>query len=717
MPRKHHFKMQKFYIAIFALLFGCSSNSTENFGTHTIVFNPTSSTIYTDITVQDSLEDTSAAGQDIISVDELEQDIDSVDSFLVEASESDVEDSIHSDESSENDIVEKETLQADIPLKPVCQDKDGDLFGIDCVAGTDCDDTNPNFAVVCPDCTISNHAGCACSGTAANCYSGDPALLGKGICQAGVQLCNQGYWSECVGEILPIQESCDSIDNNCNGLIDEGVLSTCGTCDITCTLQSLGPDSGNQFDPGPESSNGVGINKNGYLELDIKQTNIDLNHIWIAGTGAKVVSKLNTKTGQEAGRYASCDSPSRTSVDLNGDVWVGCRSGGLVMKIINKLKDCVDKNGNGQIETSNGSNFLPYGTDECVKFIVKPSQSENIIRAAGVDKDNHAWVGGWNTSMLWRLNPDTGAVVDSISIGCNPYGLVIDQKGVIWVSGRGCGSLVKVDPLTKSITKVGDGGKGSPYGINVDMFGKIWIANTTNYTSRYDPDTGVWNPVQHDQRSRGVATSNDGYIYVALDTTSSIAKINAVTLTVEAHISLGVGRYPVGIAIDYDGFVWAVNQSKSTASKVDPKIGQTIGEYPVGSGPYTYSDMTGYTLNNYTAPKGHYTHIFGLSGWSGTINETKTTTVWESIDIDAIVPEKGYLKIRYAAGDSLKSLEAEPWSKEFGPFPPTNFPINLIPLNVSGRFLKVEVFLQAGKDKISPIVKSIKVKGKSVAVQ
>ena len=602
------------------------------------------------------------------------------------------------------------------PSPSQCVDIDNDGFGPNCAAGPDCDDSNPNFALTCPDCTTNTHPGCACQGVAANCYSGQPGWIGKGVCQAGVRLCKQGYWGECNGEVLPTPESCDAKDNNCNGLIDDGVLSTCGTCDMSCTQQKHGPDYGNGFDPSKESSNGVGINKNGYLELDIKQANVDLNHIWIAGTGAKVVSKLNTKTGQEVGRYASCGSPSRTSVDLNGDVWVGCRSGGEVMKIANKTQNCKDKNGNGQIETSSGKNVLSYGSDECVKFIVKPSAGESVIRAAGVDKDNHAWVGGWNQKMLWRLHPEAGAVVDSIDIKCNPYGLVIDQKGTIWVSGRGCSSLVRVDPLTKSVTNVGHGGKGSPYGINVDMFGKIWIANTTNYTSRYDPVTGQWSPVQHNQRSRGVATSNDGHVYVALDTTSTIAKINAVTLTVVGHFALGAGRYPVGIAVDYDGFIWAVNQSKSSASKVDPKSGQMVGEYPVGSSPYSYSDMTGFSLHNFTAPKGHYTHIFGFAGWAGTVNETKTTTVWESIDVEATIPKDGYLKVRYVVSNSLSELKTEPWSKQLGPFPPQQFPIDLKVSNVKGRFLKVEIFLQAGKDKLSPIVKSISAKGKSVVL-
>ena len=421
------------------------------------------------------------------------------------------------------------------------------------------------------------------------------------------------------------------------------------------------------------------------------------------------------------GRYKVCGSPSRTSVDLEGDVWVGCRSDGGVVKIINDIKTCVDKNGNGVIDTATDINnngkidsneVKPYQSDECVKFVVYPD-GKTVARAAGVDKDNYAWMGFWTSKRLRRLHPLTGASTDMININCNPYGLVIDQKGIIWVSGRGCSQLVRVDPKTKAVTKVGNG-SGSPYGINVDMFGKIWIANTNTYTSRYDPITGAWNSVKHNQRSRGVATSNDGHIYVALDTTSTIAKINAVTLTVVAHISLGGGRYPVGIAVDYDGYVWAVNQSKATASKIDPNKNKVLGEYPVGKGPYTYSDMTGYTLHNYTAPKGDYSHTFGYSGWTGTVSESKITTKWEKIFIDAATPPKSFIEVRYKASNTLKSLDKTPWSKKYGPYPPAQMPLNL--QNVTGKFLRVEVFMQSGDNKLSPIIKSLSAKGKSVVL-
>ena len=50
-----------------------------------------------------------------------------------------------------------------------------------------------------------------------------------------------------------------------------------------------------------------------------------------------------------------------------------------------------------------------------------------------------------------------------------------------------------------------------------------------------------------------------------------------------------------GISVDDDGFVWAVNQF---AHKFDPSSGALVGTYTGLSSPYTYSDMTGWALQN-----------------------------------------------------------------------------------------------------------------------
>ena len=551
-----------------------------------------------------------------------------------------------------------------------------------------------------------------------NCYEGPPGTAGKGKCIAGIQACKDGFWSKCTGSVSPEPESCDGADNNCNGLIDEGVLSTCGTCDMSCTLQVVGPDFGTPFSTAKENANGVGIDKQGYVILDKTKTSVSFNNLWVANSPEATVSKVDTKTGWEIGRYKICSNPSRTSVDLNGDVWIGCRGDGGVAKIIADITKCPDKNGNGVIDTSkdlNGNHKIEANervtNDECIKFIVYPD-GKTIARAAGVDKNNHAWIGWWTSKRIRRLHPSNGANVSMIQLPCRPYGLVIDQQGIVWVQGAGCG-LVRADPKTLSAKLFKPPFKYRAYGINVDVFGGIWFGGSWG-AARYDPKTTKWVQANGVTYSSAVATSTDGHTYVVNDSKSTVSKINSLTATMQGSISLGLGRYPHGVALDYDGYVWAVNLQKSTVSKCNPKTMQLVGEYPVGPKPYTYSDMTGYTLNNFTAPKGHYTHMFGMSGWGGTVAETKASTIWEKIDAQVETPAGAYVKLRYRAGDSLAKIKTAKWSKEVGPFPPQQFPVTL-PKGIKARFLQVEVFLQAAeKTKASPKLKALKAKGKQV---
>jgi hypothetical protein len=87
------------------------------------------------------------------------------------------------------------------------------------------------------DCDGSIDEGCPCKpGEVQPCFAGPPGQRDVGACTDGTQLCLRGgefaaRWGECTGGILPGQETCDGLDNDCNGCADD--LDGCtpqGTC-------------------------------------------------------------------------------------------------------------------------------------------------------------------------------------------------------------------------------------------------------------------------------------------------------------------------------------------------------------------------------------------------------------------------------------------------------------------------------------------------------
>jgi hypothetical protein len=114
---------------------------------------------------------------------------------------------------------------------PMCTDADGDGFGAGSgCAGPDCDDTNPMVG----------------RSSARGCYEGKGGTMGVGPCRAGTQLCADGVWSPCNGQVLPSGEACNGIDDDCNGKPDDALaaiscgLGACAQTAPACTAGALG---------------------------------------------------------------------------------------------------------------------------------------------------------------------------------------------------------------------------------------------------------------------------------------------------------------------------------------------------------------------------------------------------------------------------------------------------------------------------------------------
>lgn len=89
--------------------------------------------------------------------------------------------------------------------------------------------------------------GCPCTPGASprECYPGPVGTLGIGACKGGQQVCTSSAgpeisanaWGPCSGFALPSAETCDGIDNDCDGTADQGCNDGGNCVPTTCSAQ------------------------------------------------------------------------------------------------------------------------------------------------------------------------------------------------------------------------------------------------------------------------------------------------------------------------------------------------------------------------------------------------------------------------------------------------------------------------------------------------
>lgn len=568
---------------------------------------------------------------------------------------------------------------------------------------------------------------------------------GRGIgesCSAE-ERCESGL--ECVAGICEKQKSGNnSASNNANNTgnnnVDNNSGSTeecpqkniCGNCDANCHVGTSGPDGTTPFDPDAPGNTGVVVDDNGNITIELPGMGTKKEFIWIANTNQGTISKVDTKTYEEVGRYltgpaGTNNDPSRTSVDTYSDVYVGNRRSGSLSKIGNGAT-CVDKNGDGEIQTSTGAdNVLPWGQDECVLWNT-PLQGGGLIRAVAAQDGPDGpvvWAGGYN-GVIWKLDGKTGEILFQTPSPVNTYGFALDKTGNLWIAtltnqlGR-VDTNRCVDAASCDVQICGDDGDdcvkqrittpGGTYGITVDYKQRVWLGGSIQ---RYDPGAPLGNRFVHlnGLGAQGIAADENGWVYGA-GQGSGIHRINADNPNERTIITGTQGGSAYGIGVALDGNVWGVNIHHNSAFVIEPGPGLNDGQIiHTQNGfvyPYTYSDMTGSQLRLATNRQGIYTQTFeGCSEQFYHYNE------WEQLHYNIVVPDGASAKIRIRAAYTKAELSSAAWIDAVE-IPTATSPLDiksiLEPLGLHRhQFLQVEVQLNAFRDEnvtAVPVLKGI----------
>lgn len=122
---------------------------------------------------------------------------------------------------------------------------DADFYGDGGCASTECPSPVADgcgATEVCDDGLDNNCNGtidelCACTpGAVQPCFLGPPGRRNVGACVDGTQRCQGttefGHWGACEGGMWPGGEACDTVDNNCNGCVDDH--PDCCVVDLAC---------------------------------------------------------------------------------------------------------------------------------------------------------------------------------------------------------------------------------------------------------------------------------------------------------------------------------------------------------------------------------------------------------------------------------------------------------------------------------------------------
>jgi len=477
----------------------------------------------------------------------------------------------------------------------------------------------------------------------------------------------------------------------------------------------------------------VAVNADGNA-LQLAENTRAFDSIWVANSGKGTVLRVDIKTGAVLGEYRSAPdgmgkNPSRTTVDKNGNVWVGnrnesayvnanaigqglpatARGMGSIVKIgLLDNGQCEDRNGNGVIDTSTGLGDIKdwkntaqvdsrggvsTAQDECILAYTRVNSTGT--RHISVDRKNQVWVSGTG-GLHFDLVSETGEVIrQEVSVGWGGYGGLIDANDVIWSSTGGWG-LLRWDtqnPLTGPSGSNWHGIGRASYGLCIDSRGNVWDSRG----SVYRPDGTLLRTFGGG--FQGCAVDNEDNVWVANGSNVTHYTSDGVLV---GNVYTGATGGTTGLSTDANGKVWAVGGSRYV--RIDPKAGPMgadgatrVGAIDVtgpqlGSGSYlyNYSDMTGSTLSG-KPRQGTWTAIYD-SGAAG--------TPWGMIDWHALVLGDGQLSVTVASSDDCTTFSA-PAIVHSGQA------LSNVP---NGRCLKVSVHFKRASTDESPVLYDLKIR-------
>lgn len=449
------------------------------------------------------------------------------------------------------------------------------------------------------------------------------------------------------------------------------------------------------------------------LQLDVGTSGGRINFAAVAASGRGTIIRFDTDSGAIYGEYRTAPeglsrNPSRTTIDSQGNVWVGnrdriggglgsvCRIGlvmggtrvdangtpnpsGQYLAPPFDYNTCVDRDGDGLIRTSRGlSDVLAWpnltdgaggvdgivqdALDECIQIFQRVDGS--AVQHVSIDSNDDVWVGGYPNApdAFAKLSHVDGSVLSTFGpLSCGGHGGLVDGN-LLWST-----SLFEDAVLRRDLTS------GTnlcipvfvPHGLGRDTQGNIWIAQYLfNMVTKIAPDGTIFPGFP--KRSGGASfdtsvaiTPADDNAWVANSGGADVSRLdnNGVLRKVLNLAPAGVS--PRGVSVDAAGKVWVTNFSTDNAMRINPNggadgLGAVDLTVPLGANaaPDDYGDFTGQVIAQGAQPNGTWTVVYDSGA---------TTTEFGRISWNASVPASTGLVVEYRAANLVAQLDSLPY--------------------------------------------------------
>ncbi|WP_224368858.1 immunoglobulin-like domain-containing protein [Hyalangium versicolor] len=466
-------------------------------------------------------------------------------------------------------------------------------------------------------------------------------------------------------------------------------------------------------------------------------------YFWVANAVDGIVTKVDTRTGRQVARYDSvlvrnwdnsvpsvrpprdsCNYPVSTVVNARGDAYVvnrgNCASTfASITKYAGTLAACVDRNGNGRIDTStdasgdgtiNLSDTAEFSgqTDECILWTKNYTAVADPGRSIVVDADQNIWAAGTSSAKLYQLDGLTGAVLKTLDLKAETgsavsiQALAVGPEGHLYSSDSSTLRLVwKIKPDAAAGAHVVDS-LSSPvptFGVVVDGNGMVWLGTDSdsatglvmaNFTAHTIQQVGANGGCSG--RMHGVVVDGSGDIWAACLNSNRVLRVSSAGA---AKGSWFVGTRPEGVSVAADGKIWATVQGSDTLAVVNPAVSTTIQSYAAGGQPYTFGDMTGY----------HHSRFVSRQGvWSAVHDSGATGTNWGTVrwnqEAQGATPTNTSITVKVRAANTRDALASQAFATVAN---------NQTFAGIQGRYLEVQVTLRSVNFSGEPVLSDLSI--------